>query len=53
MDQGGEALIGFVGSHGDAFELLELAEEVLDQVAPFVHFLRQFSAARFAASVGR
>ena len=32
----GEALVGLVGSHGDAFELLELAEEVLDQVAPFV-----------------
>ena len=37
VDHGGEALIGFVGAHGDAFELLELAEEVLDQVAPFVH----------------
>ena len=36
MDHGGEALIGFVGAHGDAFELLELAEEVLDQMAPFV-----------------
>ena len=38
MDDGGEALIGFVGAHGDAFELLELAEEVLDQMTPFVHF---------------
>ena len=38
MDDGGEALVGFVGAHGDAFELLELAEEVLDQVAPFVDF---------------
>jgi len=32
MDNGFEALVGFVGSHSDAFELLELAEEVLDQV---------------------
>jgi hypothetical protein len=24
MDHGGEALIGLVGAHGDAFELLEL-----------------------------
>jgi len=31
MDHGGEALIGLVGAHGDAFELLELAEEVLDR----------------------
>ena len=39
MDVGCEALIGFVGSHGDAFELFEFAEEVLDQMAPFVHLL--------------
>jgi len=39
MDHGGEALIGLVGAHGDAFELLELSEEVLDQVPPFVHLL--------------
>jgi hypothetical protein len=38
MDDGCEALICFVGAHGDAFELLELAEEVLDQMPPFVHF---------------
>jgi hypothetical protein len=37
MDDGFEALIGFVGTHGDAFELLELAEEVFDQMTPFVH----------------
>jgi hypothetical protein len=30
MDRGGEALIGLVGAHCDAFELLELAEEVLN-----------------------
>ena len=32
----GEALIGFVCAHGDAFELLELAKEVFDQVSPLV-----------------
>src|SRR5260370_3939962 len=37
MDHGLEALVGFVGAHGDALELLKLAEEVLDQMAPFVH----------------
>jgi hypothetical protein len=30
MDHGGEALIGLVGAHCNAFELLELAKEVLD-----------------------
>src|SRR5262245_48535711 len=39
MDHGGEALIGFVGAERDAFELLELAEEIFDQVPPFVHLL--------------
>src|SRR6201997_4485950 len=39
MDHRGEALIGLVGAHGDAFELLEPSEEVLDQVPPFVHLL--------------
>ena len=39
MDHGGEALIGLVGAHGDAFELLEPAEEVLDEMSPFVHLL--------------
>ena len=38
MDDGGEALVGFVGAHGDAFEFLELAEEILDQVTPLVDF---------------
>jgi hypothetical protein len=38
VDQGLEALIGFAGAHGDAFELLEFAEEVFDEVSPFVHF---------------
>jgi hypothetical protein len=34
----GEAVVGFVCAHGDAFEFLELAEEVFDQVAPLVDF---------------
>jgi hypothetical protein len=38
MDICGEALVGFVCAHGDAFEFLELAEEVFDQVAPLVDF---------------
>lgn len=49
MDDGVEALVGFVCAHGDALELLELAEEVLDEMTPFVHlrFARQwFGAAR-------
>ena len=37
MDHRLEALVGFVGAHGDTLELLELAEEILDQVTPFVH----------------
>src|SRR5262249_21282530 len=39
MDHGCKALIGLAGAHCDAFELLEPAEEVLDQVPPFVHLL--------------
>ena len=34
----GEALICFVTSHCDALELFEFAEEILDQVTPFVNF---------------
>jgi hypothetical protein len=37
MDHSCEAVIGFVGSQSDAFELFEPAEEALDQVTPFVH----------------
>ena len=32
-----EARVGFVVTGGDAAELLELAEEVFDQMAPLVH----------------
>jgi len=46
MDDGGgevdhrfEAAVCLVASHCDAFEFLQLAEEVLDQVAPFVNVL--------------
>ena len=38
MDHGGEALVGFAGAHGDAFELFEFAEEIFDEMTPFVHF---------------
>ena len=31
-------MVGFVGSHGNAFELLEPTEEVFDEMAPFVEF---------------
>ena len=34
---GVEACVGFVGPHGDALELFEFAEEVLDEMTPFVH----------------
>lgn len=37
MDDGVEALVGFVGAHGDVLEFLELAEEVLDEMTPFVY----------------
>ena len=36
MDDGAEARLGFVGAQGDALELLEFAEEVLDQAPPLV-----------------
>src|SRR5437660_1380743 len=35
MDHGLEALVGFVGAHGDAFEFLEFTEEVIDEMTPF------------------
>jgi hypothetical protein len=39
IDHGLEAAVCLVTSHCDAFEFLQLAEEVLDQVAPFVDVL--------------
>src|SRR3984893_5643807 len=39
IDHGGEALIGLVGAHGDAFELLELPEDVFEEMPPCVHLL--------------
>ena len=39
MNHCGKALIGFFTSHGDAFELLEFAEEVFDEMTPFVKFV--------------
>jgi hypothetical protein len=40
-------LVGFVATHGDAFELFEFAEEVLDEVSPLVDF--QIDVARLAS----
>src|SRR4029077_17467590 len=39
MNDCAEALVGFVGSHCDAFKLFEFAEEILDQMTPFVHLV--------------
>lgn len=33
-----EATVCFAGTHGDAFEFFEFAEEVFNQVSPFIHF---------------
>ena len=38
MNHGREAGVRLVAAHCDALELLELAEEVLDQVTPLVDF---------------
>ena len=32
-------MIGLVGAHCDAFELLKPSEEVLDEMPPFIHLL--------------
>ena len=39
VDHGFEATVCLVASHCYAFEFLQLAEEILDQVAPFVNVL--------------
>src|SRR5687768_11445513 len=49
MDHSREARVGLVATQGDALELLQLAEEVLDQVPPLVHLaveVEQLGAAR-------
>ena len=40
-------MVGFVGSHSNALELLEPTEEVFDEMPPFVEFAieRQWSCA--------
>ena len=38
IDDGFEAIVRFFGSHGNALELLELAEEVFDEISPFIEF---------------
>src|SRR5262249_12197634 len=52
MDEGREALVGFVGAHGDAFELFEFAEEVLDQMSPLVHFLVEWKGKGASGMLG-
>jgi hypothetical protein len=37
MDHGGVALVGLFVACGDAAEVFEAAEEVLDEMTPFVH----------------
>lgn len=39
VDHGLETAVCLVGSHCDAFEFLELAEEILDEVSPLVDVL--------------
>jgi hypothetical protein len=38
MDHGGETVIGFVASQGYSLKIFEFAEEIFDQVPPFVDF---------------
>jgi len=38
IDQSREAFVCLVGSHGDALELFEFGEEILDEVAPLIDF---------------
>ena len=38
MDVCGDALMGVTPAHGNRFDCLELAEEIFDQMAPFVDF---------------
>ena len=52
MDHGCEGLIGFIGPQGNALELLQLAEEVLDQVTPFVHLAVDVERDRAARMLG-
>jgi len=49
MDHGGEAVIGFVAAQGYSLKVLEFAEEILDQMPPFVDLfvnLKGFCASR-------
>jgi hypothetical protein len=38
VDHGGETVIGFVASQGYSLKIFEFAEEIFDQVPPFVDF---------------
>lgn len=46
MGHGGEAVVGLFVAGGDAAEFLEIAEEVLDQMAPLIHHEVAGNAAR-------
>ena len=48
VDHRFETCVRFVAAHGDAFELFEFAEEVFDQMPPFVDF--QIDIERLGAS---
>jgi hypothetical protein len=53
MDHGLEALVGFVSAQDDAFEVREFAEEVFDQITPFLHLgvdLERRGAARMLSN---
>jgi hypothetical protein len=36
LDHSGKAAVGFVAAHGDPLELLQLAEEILYEMPPFI-----------------
>jgi hypothetical protein len=52
MDHCCEAEISLVCAQGDTLEFLELAEEVFDQMPPFVHFLVDGERAGAARMLG-
>ena len=45
-------MVSFASAHGDALELFEFAEEVFDEVAPFVHLLVDAERSRSLRSLG-
>src|SRR5688572_1431832 len=47
MDHGGEAIVRLFVARGDAAEILDLLEEILDEVTPLIHLLIMWDG-RFA-----